>query len=413
MTQAREHPISPEAPLPLDDILEALDLSRSEPGIGLLDALFARFNERVPFETATEILRNAEVADPLEKPRRPDLFWAEHLELGTGGTCHARVAAFGDLLAHLKFKVRPLLGRVRSEFDHAALLVELPGQERICDVGFPLPALLPPTGGEVETALGNLRVDATERGYRVAFSGGVPEGPRALEIFAAPVSPEEFAVRWRQTFRPDSKFSSEVYLSRQLGSRTVSVARGEARVDDLHSRTRIPLLGERPAVLEEEFGINRTVLARAFAIAGDPEPEIGAAQVEVYLEVEAAPADAFAAIASPAGYAALMGGVARVALEAEQGSWRARLWPAGETGEEAGIQEEITPDPASLALRVRRGNQDSFYLAQSREGRTFLIRRAILSGAREDLLRNDSLRGRLAGTLAVDLLAWARIVWRS
>jgi hypothetical protein len=38
------------------------------------------------------------------------------------------------------------------------------------------------------------------------------------------------------------------------------------------------------------------------------------------------------------------------------------------------------------------------------------MRETTLSGSREDLLRNDALRGRLAGTLAVDLLAWARLL---
>jgi hypothetical protein len=38
------------------------------------------------------------------------------------------------------------------------------------------------------------------------------------------------------------------------------------------------------------------------------------------------------------------------------------------------------------------------------------MREAELSGPREDLLRNDSLRGRLAASLAVDLLAWSRML---
>jgi len=57
---------------------------------------------------------------------------------------------------------------------------------------------------------------------------------------------------------------------------------------------------------------------------------------------------------------------------------------------------------------VRRGDRDSFYQALERGGRTFLLRRLVLDGARLDLLLNDSLRGRFAGSLAVDLLAWAR-----
>ena len=106
--------------LPVDDILEALELPRAEPGAGYLERLFTRFNDRVPFETASKILRDREVADPADKPRWPEVFWADHLESGTGGTCFARVAAFGALLTDLKFPTRKLLGNVLSDFDHAA-----------------------------------------------------------------------------------------------------------------------------------------------------------------------------------------------------------------------------------------------------------------------------------------------------
>src|SRR6266542_7089642 len=96
--------------LAVDEILEALDLSRAEPGIGFLQALFSRFNARVPFETASKILRHAEVADPHEKPRRPDVFWREHVDLGTGGACFTREAAFDALLRGLGFQTRKVLG---------------------------------------------------------------------------------------------------------------------------------------------------------------------------------------------------------------------------------------------------------------------------------------------------------------
>ncbi|HLN58054.1 MAG TPA: hypothetical protein VK416_05800, partial [Thermoanaerobaculia bacterium] len=100
--------------IPTDEILEALDMPRSEPGIGYLQALFARFNERVLFETASKIVRSAEVSKPAEKPRGPELFWAEHLDSGAGGTCFARVAAFHALLSDLTFDGRVVLGRVQS-----------------------------------------------------------------------------------------------------------------------------------------------------------------------------------------------------------------------------------------------------------------------------------------------------------
>jgi arylamine N-acetyltransferase len=399
-----------------DEILEALDLPAGRPGIGYLQTLFARFNERVPFETASKIVRNAEVSDLAGKPRRPELFWAEHLDSGAGGTCFARVAAFDALLGDLGFVRRVALGRVASEFDHAALLVTLEGEEWICDVGFPLPVVLRCADGETESALGALRATREGRGWRIELLGGVPEGPRELEIFAAPVTREQFDLRWQETYRPESNFLSAVTLRREKEGRSLSFAAGEIRVDDLHSRTRIPLPAPRAPILEEQFGITRELLEHAFSLAGDPDSAITSSEVSVYLEADRPAAAAFEAIASPQAYRALMEGVASVReMDMGGGVWRLRLSPAataGEGSQEAAVEEEVTVDGTTRSLRVMRGSQESFYQVLLRGKKTFLVRRLVLPGPRLDLLRNDSLRGRFAGTLAVDLLAWARLLRR-
>jgi arylamine N-acetyltransferase len=410
MARLRDHPI------PIEEILEALDLPAGQPGIGYLQAVFARFNERVPFETASKIVRNAEVSDSAGKPRRPELFWAEYLDSGAGGTCFARVAAFDALLGHLGFVRRVALGRVASEFDHAALLVTLEEEEGICDVGFPLPVVLRCADGETESTLGALRVTRGSRGWRIELLGGVPEGPRELEIFAAPVTREQFDLRWQETYRPESNFLDAVTLRREKEGRSLSFAAGEIRVDDLHSRTRIPLPAPRVPILEEQFGITRELLEHAFSLAGDPDSAITSSEVSVYLEADRPAAAAFEAIASPQAYRALMEGVASVSeMDMGGGVWRLRLSPAataGEGSQEAAIEEEVTVDGTTRTLRVMRGSQESFYRVLIRGKKTFLVRRLVLPGSRLDLLRNDSLRGRFAGTLAVDLLAWARLLRR-
>ena len=371
------------------------------------------------FETASKILRDAEVSDAGEKPRRPSLFWAEHLAWGAGGTCFARVAAFHALLSHLGFRARKVLGRVEEDFDHAALLVETKGGELLADVGFPLPALLPAREGERETPLATLRAAGTDRGLRVDFSGGVPEGPRGLEIFFPPVSEEEFGERWRRTFHPESRFLRGVWLRVQEEARAVSFSRGEVRIDDLHSRLRLPLASPRASRLEEIFGVDSEALSRAFAMAGDPEPEIADTVLTAYLEVAAAPDEAFAAIAAPDGYRALMEGVAEVTGQEPEGEgWGLTLrapGPGGAQGEaDARFTERVVPDRLARKLAVRRDYAtrayDSSFAVEERAGKTCLLRAVTLPGAREDLLRNDSARGRLAGTLAVDLLAWARML---
>ncbi|MET0619764.1 MAG: arylamine N-acetyltransferase [Thermoanaerobaculia bacterium] len=403
--------------IPADEILEALDLSRAQPGSGFLEAIFLRFNDRVPFENASKIVRDVEVAEEPAKPRTPDVFWADHLERGTGGTCFARVAAFDALLTELGFKTRRVIGQVRNPEDHAALFVETPRGETIADVGFPLPVLIPAAPGLVESALAGLRIEAIRsgEGFRVTFEGGVPEGPRTLAIGTATVSPEAYRELWRRTFRKGAPFLQEVSLRRDLGQRVLSFARGEVRVDDRHSRLRIPLPAPRPSALSALFGVEEELLARALAIAGDPEPGSREAVLTSYLDTNASTGDAYGAIASPEGYRRLLQGVADIGdLTPTSSGFRLTLTPGSGAAPEARLEDEVSLDPESRCVAVIRrtaaSEQRSSYRAQTREGRTYLMREVILPGAREDLLRNDSLRGRYAANLAVDLLAWGRML---
>jgi arylamine N-acetyltransferase len=390
-----------------EDVLDALELSAEDPSPAFLEKLFGRFNARVLFETASKIVRNADVSELAKKPRTPDVFWSDFLESGAGGTCYARVAAFDALLQSLGFASRKVLGRVLADFDHAALFVTAGGREWLADVGFPLPALLPAGGGEVDTEIVSVSATPGARGLEVRFHSGVPEGPPNFEVFRNPVTDEDFLGHWRDTFRPASTFLGSVALTRHDSPRRIRFAQGEVRIDDLHTRTRIPLVGDRAARLAEIFGIDSDLLHRAFSIAGDPEPEIANARITAFLSVVAQPERAFDAIATPDGYRGLMEGVADVTAE----GWRFRLSPPGAA--DAGFEEEVTPDPDRRALAIRRRYPDGREVplelrVEVRNGDTWLVREAVLSGAREDLLRNDHARGRLAGTLAVDLLAWVR-----
>jgi N-acetyltransferase len=396
-----------------DEILEALDLSRAEPGAGFLEALYARFNAKVLFENASKIVRHADVADPFAKPRRPDVFWEDHLALGSGGTCFARVAAFDALLAALGFRTRRALGRVRNPDDHAAIFVETPRGTMIADVGFPLPALVPATSALVETPTVALRAEPSPNGFEITLEGGVPDTIRSFAIHAGPVPENTYDRLWCETFRPTAPFIQEVTLRRDLGHRILSFARGEVHVDDLCSRLRVPLSGARPAALAALFDLDERLIARALAIAGDPAPAIGQTTLTAYLEAGASASAAYDAIGSPSGYRRLLEGVGRVEDLRETPSGF-RLTLSAAPGEPAALEEEVSLEPAARRLTIVRrsavGEQRSSYRALERGGKTSLAREAAFPGAREDLLRQDSLRGRLAGSLALDLLAWSRLL---
>ncbi|HEY7369323.1 MAG TPA: arylamine N-acetyltransferase [Thermoanaerobaculia bacterium] len=407
-----------------DDILAALDLSRAEPGRGLLEALFTRFVARVPFETVSKILRHADVGNPREKPRVPQVFWSDFLEWGAGGTCYARVAAFRHLLLELGFDCRLAVGKIEADFDHAALLVSGgggEGAEWIADVGFPLPALLPAAPGEFETGLGAVRVARGPRGWVVDLLEGVPIGARRIEIFDAPVPDEEYRERWRATFREGSKFLSRVSMRVQREARVTSYVEGELRIDDAHTRLAIPLPAPRAARLEQIFGVDAEKIARAVALVGEKEEEPSTASsvptITAWIDVEAPPQLAWEAVASPKGHAALLSGVGEAsAPQVSADGWRLTVSPPARMGEISGapVIEEARPHPEKRELQILRRAGDSVFESVWRVelhgGRTHLARTARVSASPEELLRNDALRGRLAAALAVDLVAWSRIL---
>jgi hypothetical protein len=233
-------------------------------------------------------------------------------------------------------------------------------------------------------------------------------------VFSAAVTEERFRALWRDTFRPGARFLREVCLRRDLGNRVLSYASGELRVDDLHARLRLPLSGAPEAALAEHFGVDSGLLTRAFAEVGRPAATGKEPTLTAYLETSASAANAFGAIASATGYRRLVGGVAEVVAESQSpGGFRIALAaPGGEVA--IGIEDEVAADPVERRISVRRSRGantfTSSYGVLERGGRTYLLRETVLPGRRDELLRNDSLRGRFAGSLAVDLLAWARML---
>ena len=403
----------------IDEILESLDLSRAQPGVGFLEALFTRFNARVPFENATKILRDREIADPAAKPRTPEIFWADHLALGSGGTCFARVAAFDALLSALGFRTRRLLGRVGRDFDHAGLAVDTPAGEVLADVGFPLPGLIPAGAERVETSLAELAVERTERGMRVEWLDGVPDGPRALELFDAEVSAAEY----------DGALAPDVRAGVEVPDASLDAPR--SRQPNRFLRGRGGARG-RPALAPADAG--RTggragdALGSVWDRPGDPRAGPGVVRRRPTDPSRVDPdrlsrGDGLSRgslLAHRAGRGLPRpGGEGRGGRVAGADGHRIPPDPAspGAPREaETAAVDEVSPEPSSLTIRLERRMRASAsparssYAAQRRGGKTYLLRELRLEGSREDLLRNDSMRGRLAGSLALDLLAWARML---
>jgi len=387
------------------EVLESLGLERRPPDRAYLERLFDAFNRVVPFESASRIVRNAEARPEAEKPRDPDVFWEDHLSLGTGGTCFARVAAFAAIAEAVGFAPAKILGGITGPSDHASLLFVLEGRAWLADVGYPLPSLVRLETASFDTPLGALELAVAESSAVLRFVSG-PEFGRVIEYALEPVPEGAFRTEWERTFSETSLFLRDVVVRKPDGHRVLRFFRGSVDVTDAHTRTRIPLLGGRSGKIAAIFGIDEDLVSRALAIAGDPAPERPTARVEAFAEEPDAEAR-FRALSTPEGYSRYLEGLGAVTIEsAGEGRWRATVRP--ESGEPAIEDVEVLPGDV-LRVRRRGGLADSGFALDRSSAAPRLVRFADLPDAREEFLRVDAGRGRIAGILAMDLLSVARM----
>lgn len=128
----------PTAP-PVRHVLDYLGVAAAPPSAALLDALVAAYVRRVPWESASRIVRRATCTDTAGCPRWPVVFWRDAIQHGTGGTCFESNYAFFWLLKELGYQGYLTIndmGDVRG--CHAALVIDCDGGRYLVDVGMPL-----------------------------------------------------------------------------------------------------------------------------------------------------------------------------------------------------------------------------------------------------------------------------------
>lgn len=107
-----------------------------------LDRLHRAYLLNVPFENATKLVKASRAKNADACVRGPVEFWKDHLRLGSGGTCFASTSAYQFLLRYLGYTSKLLFCQLPAEKPqaHAALWVQLGGEDILVDVGYALPA---------------------------------------------------------------------------------------------------------------------------------------------------------------------------------------------------------------------------------------------------------------------------------
>jgi arylamine N-acetyltransferase len=128
-----------------NDVLQYLGVEADDPSPDLLDALVAAYIRRVPWESASRIVRRASTRLTADCPRWPEIFWTQAMQAGTGGTCYESNYAFFSLLLRLGFDGYLTVNNMGQSIGcHTAIVVMLGDDERwLVDVGIPLHVPIP------------------------------------------------------------------------------------------------------------------------------------------------------------------------------------------------------------------------------------------------------------------------------
>jgi arylamine N-acetyltransferase len=133
-------------PAELSAVLDFLEVEHEAPSRSYLTRLQHAYKTHVPWETASRVVRSADVEMLEDRPRRPAEFWQLAIAEGTGGTCFESDYALWSLLDALGFDAQlhvndmPQHGGVQH---HAALSVAIDGQRYLADVGMGLELVAP------------------------------------------------------------------------------------------------------------------------------------------------------------------------------------------------------------------------------------------------------------------------------
>jgi hypothetical protein len=240
-----------------------------------VDAVYARFIDRIPFETLSKTDRwRAHPAEPEAWPRTTDRLLRDAASDGLGGTCFSMAYALADLFRGMGANAHTALAQdVREEAPHAAVVVYHDDGPRLYEPSFFVPRGVPVRpGGSVEDPLFT-HVLEPRCGPMLALVRVGRDGTRTplYSVIPAPAPTDAFRRAWIETFRGPR--SQAPRLARRMGDemRCYSAAGGKrdcVTVECCEGRRTVDAKHDLPAVLHELFGLSETWLRAHFASLG-------------------------------------------------------------------------------------------------------------------------------------------------
>ncbi|HVZ42127.1 MAG TPA: arylamine N-acetyltransferase [Candidatus Kapabacteria bacterium] len=204
----------------LDRVLAFLDLPHAVPDAAWLARMLDAYTRRVPWESASRIVRRAEKEREEECPRWPEEFWETVLRERSGGTCFETNYAVHAVLRRLGATVDLTINDMGNTVGcHTALIVHRDGMRLLVDPGFPVHVVLPLEPGRDSVAANRVmeysaHFEADEC-YRIERD--IPLNRYCYTLHAVPVSEAEYRRATVADYRAEGLFLDRVVINTVIG----------------------------------------------------------------------------------------------------------------------------------------------------------------------------------------------------
>lgn len=202
-------------------VLAYLGVPAAPPTLAALAALVTAYTTRVPWESASRIVKRARTGQQIDCPRWPAEFWGDAMRLGTGGTCFESNYAFFSLLRFLGYEGCLTINNMHEAIGcHTALVIHLDGQRYLVDVGLPIYAPLPLPTSNVpvlhQTALHTYSVTASAVPNLLVITRDRHPRPDCFTLVDLPVDDAAYRRATVNDYGSEGLFLDRVILSRVI-----------------------------------------------------------------------------------------------------------------------------------------------------------------------------------------------------
>lgn len=261
--------------VPTTAILEHLGLTQQAPTLAFLNQILAAWSARIPWESASRIVRHQSPGTPETYARFPETFFESALQHGTGGTCFESNLSLRSLLQSLGFECTLHFCDMESETvnPHCALIVQIEGEPYIADVGYPISTALRldiRKNTSVKTPVYHFTAIPHARNrWEVRRKVGIFEGS-SFVIKADPIDEATFRTRLVQDHEPRGLFLTEVIVSRTNSEHMLRYSEDKGLVKRTQEGEESVYLSQEeeadlPATLARLFQYDEAILRKAFS----------------------------------------------------------------------------------------------------------------------------------------------------